>query len=73
MLLEIPKRSFHIVAIERHSAKYLKRLEEYPQTVALQATELEIIPYEKLWEIVLKTVKGRPQRETETLRRLKEI
>ena len=47
MLLCIPKVHFHPVALQRHAKKYTDRLGSY------QGGEVEVIPYEKLWEIVL--------------------
>ncbi len=47
MLLCIPKAHFHPVALQRHAKKYTDRLGSY------QGGEVEIIPYEKLWEVAL--------------------
>ncbi len=73
MLLEIPKRGFRQEAIRRHAAKYLKKMEDQPHSIGLSSQELEIIPYPDLWEIALSSIKSRPQRETKTLRELREI
>lgn len=53
MLLEIPKSSFHKVAVVRKAQKFLEQLQSVPIDVANQAAEIEIIPYEKLWEFAL--------------------
>lgn len=55
-LMEIPKASFHRVAVERRTAKYVKRLSEVPLEIANQLHSIEIIPYEDLWPLVLKTL-----------------
>ena len=47
MLICLPKAHFHPIALERHAKKYSDRLGSY------QGGEVEIIPYEKLWELVL--------------------
>ena len=52
MLAELPKQSFHPVAVERHTARFRKRLTEKPINISNQSYELEIIPYEDLWEMV---------------------
>ncbi len=53
MLLQIPKRHFHRAAVVRHAKPYLKRLQEEAINRSSQAFEMEIIPYEHLWEYVL--------------------
>lgn len=56
MLLEIPKSSFHRAAVLRKSGKFRKKLEEVPLDVANQTHEIEIIPYEDLWEMAVHTL-----------------
>jgi len=56
ILMEMPKASFHRVAVERRTAKYVKRLSEVPLEIANQLHSIEIIPYEDLWPLVLKTL-----------------
>ncbi|MEL6388762.1 MAG: hypothetical protein AAFQ02_01260 [Bacteroidota bacterium] len=53
MLLEIPKQGFNRYAVERHAAKYHKRLSSSEIELINQPFEIEIIPYEKLWDIIL--------------------
>ncbi len=53
MLLEIPKRNFHRRAVERHAKKYVQKLSAVPLQIADQPFEIEIIPYEDLWEYTL--------------------
>lgn len=53
MILQIPIAGFHQKAAKRKANKYLKKLEESPLHFANQAHEVEIIPYEELWELTL--------------------
>ena len=53
MLLQIPKRNFHRVAVLRHAKPYIKRLATVPLEKSKQSYEIEIIPYEHLWEYAL--------------------
>ncbi|MEM8526509.1 MAG: hypothetical protein AAGG68_17840 [Bacteroidota bacterium] len=52
-LMEIPKRSFNRIAVERHIGRYRKRLEEVPIHLSGKNFDLEIIPYERLLKYVL--------------------
>jgi hypothetical protein len=56
MLLQIPKASFHKAAVIRKSEKYLEKLENYPLNLSSQSHEIEIIPFEALWGLVLETL-----------------
>ncbi len=53
MLLQIPISNFHRAGIERRTAKYLERLKAEPLAISNQSHEVEIIPYEDLWEILI--------------------
>ncbi len=53
MLLIAHRKGFHRAATIRHAEKYIKRLGEAPMEKARQASEIEIIPYETLWEIFI--------------------
>ncbi len=53
MLVEIPKQNFHREAVKRHVQKFQKKLASQPYAYANQATGIEIIPYENLWELVI--------------------
>lgn len=63
MLLEIPLQNFHPVAIRRHTEKYWQRLKKVPLELAHQSREIEIIPYEKLWLIILEHLENRDSRK----------
>jgi hypothetical protein len=53
MLATLPPAGFHPKAAARKAEKHKKNLDQVPLPVATQAFELEIIPYEDLWEMVL--------------------
>ncbi|MCC6461832.1 MAG: hypothetical protein IT260_15260 [Saprospiraceae bacterium] len=53
MLLQIPEAGFHREAAVRKAEKYLEQLRTMPIELANQPYEIEIIPYEELWEMVL--------------------
>lgn len=53
MLLQIPVGGFHRKAAERYAGRYQKRLLSQPLEIANQAYEIEIIPYEDLWQMAL--------------------
>ena len=60
MLLQIPKRNFHRVAVERHAKKYFDKLISVPLSIANQAYEVEIIPSnEHLWEYILESLESK--------------
>lgn len=54
MLTSVVKGNFHEVAAQRHAKPYWERLKETAPDLVDQAGNLEIIPYEELWEILLK-------------------
>ncbi len=53
MLMQIPGGNFHKEAVLRKADKYSARLSERSVQIADQAFELEVIPYESLWELVV--------------------
>lgn len=56
MLLQIPKQHFHPVAVRRHTKSLLSKLKSMPLEKANQPFEIEIIPYEDLWEMALESI-----------------
>lgn len=56
MLLVIPEAGFHKVATKRHADRFVKLLKAVPLDFANQSHEVELIPYEDLWEMVLGTL-----------------
>lgn len=59
MLLQIPKANFHREAVVRKTKQLRERLDNVPLEVARQSSEIEIIPYEDLWEYVLEMLSHR--------------
>lgn len=57
MLLQIPAAGFNRKDAANFAKKYVKMLSEAPLEVADQPHEIEIIPYEDLWEMALKSLK----------------
>lgn len=53
MLIQIPEAAFHREAAARKAERYLAQLSEVPLELANQAHEIEIIPYDDLWAMVL--------------------
>ncbi len=53
MLLTLPQTSFNRKAVVRRAQKYWALLQEVPLDKAKQSVELEIIPYETLWQFTL--------------------
>ncbi|MBK8920545.1 MAG: hypothetical protein IPM81_03415 [Saprospirales bacterium] len=53
MLLEIPDAGFHRAAVIRHADKYVKMLNKVSLDFANQSHDIEIIPYEDLWQMAL--------------------
>ena len=56
MLLLVPKFNFDRDVIKTKAKPYLKKLESVPLSEAKQSFEIEIIPYETLWEYVLESL-----------------
>ena len=53
LLLVIPKGNFNRIAVERKSEQLLSKLKSVPIESVRQGIDVEFIPYEALWEIVL--------------------
>lgn len=53
MLLQVPAARFHPVAVNRKVKQYLDKLLTNPLDMANQTHEIEIIPYEDLWDFVI--------------------
>jgi hypothetical protein len=53
MLLQMPSAAFHRDAVLRKAQKYFEQLQSVPMEIANQTHEIEIIPYEDLWEMAL--------------------
>ena len=64
MLLLIPLCNFHKAAVARKADKFLKQLKASPLEIANQSYEVEIIPYEYLWELALASLENKFYKET---------
>lgn len=56
MLLQLPHARFNRVAAIRKARKYFDKLKEVPLEVAKQGSEIEIVPYELLWKLVIESL-----------------
>ncbi len=56
MLLEIPAANFNRTNLERRAEKLYEKLISKPLEIAEQPQEVEIVPYEVLWEFVLSSM-----------------
>lgn len=59
MLCKIPTANYHPVALKRHTKKLFQKLSETHYTYSESPTNIEVIPYENLWEIVLEVLKNK--------------
>jgi hypothetical protein len=58
MLMHIPTSGFDPVQSAAKAERYYQKLKETPLQVANQTHEIEVIPYEMLWEIVMESLNG---------------
>lgn len=63
MLLQIPAYSFHRDRVTRHTQKLYQMLCSVPMEVANQTYEIEIIPYETLWQLTISALEKEPARQ----------
>lgn len=63
MLLVIPAQGFHKSAVLRHAEKYHKMLLSMPIDMANQSHDVEIIPYEDLWEMALESLQNKTHKK----------
>ncbi len=56
MLLQIPLNHYRYSDIVKKTASLLQELHSFPLQISSQSLEVEIIPYEALWDIVLSTL-----------------
>jgi hypothetical protein len=57
MVLATRQAHFHVLASQRHTRVLCEKLLAHPLQISGQGHELEIIPYEDQWEMVLETLK----------------
>ena len=58
MLLQVQDAGFHKTAVIRHADKYVKMLKKVPLDFANQSHDIEIIPYEDLWQMALDSLEN---------------
>ncbi len=58
MLLVMPDVGFHRAAVIRHAEPHVKMLRRVPLDFANQSHDIEIIPYEDLWEMALDSLEN---------------
>ncbi len=56
MLMQIPVANFHREATVRKAEKHLKMLQSQDIGAATQSHEIEIVPYEALWEMAIQSL-----------------
>jgi hypothetical protein len=56
MLLQIPIANFHREATARKAERYLKTLQSHEIGADSQSHEIEIVPYEALWDMALESL-----------------
>lgn len=59
MLLELPSSNFHKTAVLRKTQGWYEKLRSTPLKIANQPYEIEIIPYEELWQVVVDSLENR--------------
>ncbi|GLR19756.1 hypothetical protein [Portibacter lacus] len=57
MLAKLPDADYHPIRWERYVKKYRQRLEEHPFELSYHNIDLEVIPFETLYELVLEMLK----------------
>lgn len=62
MLLQIPVSSFHKAGVERRAKKYLDKMKTVEINFNSQAHEVEIMPFETMWQFILDALKNKFQR-----------
>jgi hypothetical protein len=59
MLMKIPRLQFNPIRIRNHTKTYWEKLQSAPMEISEQAYEVEVIPYDHLWEMVLEILDNR--------------
>lgn len=63
MVLKIPESNYNQIALKRNTKDLLKKLKSKPLDVADKPIEMEIIPFEALWEIILDSLERKLARK----------
>lgn len=53
MLLQIPRADFNRKRTERYAQQFVRKLQSMPLLISDQSIEVEVIPYDELWGMVL--------------------
>jgi len=56
LLLQVPLRQFNPEEIRLYTGKNLNDLNDTPHDISVQTYEIEIIPFETLWELILRSL-----------------
>ena len=56
MLMILPDAEYHPIRVERYVKRYHEKLVSTPMEISEQSTEIEVIPYEHLWELVMEVL-----------------
>jgi hypothetical protein len=59
MFIAIPLSGFDPKVIEKRTERYLQTLSNIPLQLANQAYEIEVIPYETLWGLIMNSLKSK--------------
>lgn len=62
MLLQIAKSNFHPAGAQRRAQPYLKQMNSIAINFNNQAHEIEILPFEDFWELILSTLDSKSKR-----------
>jgi len=63
ILQRMPAAAYNPIKLKRDTDKYYQRLINAPMIIAENSKEVEVIPYEHLWEIVIEMLEKRLKRE----------
>ena len=63
MFLKIPESNYNRIALERNTKDLFKKLKTKPLEVASKPIEMEIIPFEMLWKMVLESLDRKLMRD----------
>ncbi|MBR9922183.1 MAG: hypothetical protein GYB31_15195 [Bacteroidetes bacterium] len=53
MVLQLPKAGFHPMRLEKRVKSWQRKLENTPPAIARELHEIELVPYETLWSMIL--------------------
>lgn len=62
ILLKLPAANYHPVALKRHANKFYERMINAPVHLAARHIEVEVIPYEKQYELLSELLEMRQQK-----------